>query len=64
MLAGAQPRDLGRIAMSESNTDPSETGSEKEPSQSKEDSKMGMMIGLVMFGAILVLMIVAQLLRT
>jgi hypothetical protein len=50
--------------MSESSNHPNETGSEQEPSQPKDDSKMGIIIGLVMFGALLALMIVAQLLRT
>ena len=50
--------------MSENTDGPSQPGPENEPSQAKDDSKTGMVIGLVMFGAILVLMIVAQLLRT
>ncbi|HXF54309.1 MAG TPA: hypothetical protein VNK52_09320 [Hyphomicrobiaceae bacterium] len=50
--------------MSEGSEQPRPGASENDVPRGKDDSKTGIVIGLVMFGSILVLMIVAQLLRT
>jgi hypothetical protein len=50
--------------MSDGNDASGQDGPEGGTSKSKDDSRTGIVIGLVMFGAILVLMIAAQLLRT